>query len=83
MDKLIHVVVFFIFALLWTLSLGAKRNTALLVLFLGITFSSATELLQINIAGRSRDIYDWYANCLGVFTGVLFALLFTRNAKKC
>ena len=82
-DKLMHVVIFFILAVLFLLA--AKREKFLAMKAFGLykviisvllTVALLTEGLQNFIPGRNGDFYDLLANASGILIGVLVTKLF-------
>ena len=70
LDKVVHLLVYYIFAVLGYRMLANKRYY--LYLCLGIVvYSGMIELGQSYIPGRDMSIYDLLANILGVTLGAL------------
>lgn len=78
-DKIAHIFIFTPFSYLFLgfllLSNTAKFNKRkyyFFVLFCGIIYASFTELLQLFvIVGRSGNFYDFIADLIGVFLGII------------
>ncbi|MEZ0539462.1 VanZ family protein [Fibrella arboris] len=70
-DKYLHAVIFFLFAILWRLAGWSTR----LVLFVGIVYAGAIELIQAMIPEihRSGDWFDFWVDVLGLFIGIIVA----------
>lgn len=73
-DKIAHFVGYFLLSLLLCAFMAARGPLAW-THFAGVAMVLAgygiiDELLQIPVPGRSADLYDWYADCLGVAAGV-------------
>ena len=70
LDKVVHLLVYYIFAVLGYRMLANKRYY--LYLCLGIVvYSGMIELGQSYIPGRDMSMYDLLANILGVTLGAL------------
>ena len=77
-DKLAHLIMFAVYALLSVLGWGqkkkSKKNVTILRFWIigsGIVFAAATEMLQTQIPNRSADLLDWWADCLGLIVGLI------------
>ena len=71
-DKVIHLAMFFMWALAVRYDVGPDRKFIFLkYLVLGVIFSALTEVLQIVIEGRSFDVYDMFADLVGLVAGLL------------
>ena len=74
-DKLMHVVIFAPFSLLWMLA-GLRLNS---VLAAGFLFGAFIEFLQYVLPiNRSADWIDLLADCIGTVVGVGLALVWYR-----
>ncbi|MBD2757535.1 VanZ family protein [Spirosoma validum] len=74
-DKLMHVVIFAPFSLLWILS-GFRLNS---VLIAGFLFGGLIELLQYALpVNRTGDWIDLFADCVGTVVGAALALAWYR-----
>ncbi|MBE2185188.1 MAG: VanZ family protein [Rhodothermales bacterium] len=72
-DKITHIGVFFVFALLWALALPPPRRFAR-VLLLSIAVAVGTEALQHLLPiGRFGDPFDAAADLIGALVGLLAA----------
>lgn len=83
-DKLIHFMLYFIFAMLscWALKTELKFSTVYLIIPVTIGWGILMELFQLSMhIGRSFSGYDILANCLGTFVGVLVYMASTLNTK--
>ena len=81
LDKLIHLVLYFVFVQLWTLNLEKiNRRNKLIILLIGIIYGILIEFMQsaMNI-GRSFEIDDMIANALGCILGIIFMTI-TQNS---
>tara|TARA_B100001057_G_C22590931_1_gene848945 strand:+ start:245 stop:649 length:405 start_codon:yes stop_codon:yes gene_type:complete len=81
LDKLIHLVLYFVFVQLWALNLKKiNRKNKLVILLIGITYGIFIEFMQsaMNI-GRVYEIDDMIANTLGCILGIIF-LTITQNS---
>lgn len=71
-DKVQHVAIFALFALLWRLA-GLKLAT---VAFVGVLFGALIEVLQYVLPiNRSADWIDFFADSIGIAVGLLLAPL--------
>jgi VanZ family protein len=71
-DKLIHMGMFLVWALVAQYDLGTKPLSRLVMLFFaGTVFSAMTEVLQIVVEGRSFDMYDMIADIVGLIIGLM------------
>ena len=74
-DKLAHAMEYSVLGLLlfggigWTVS--RSRGVTFLFLFaVGVSIGALDELLQSYVPGREMDLYDWFADAVGVAAGV-------------
>ena len=86
-DKYVHVVVYFVFALLWSCHLRTKEpcsNSALVkVLFAAIIYGSAIEIAQGTFTTtRKADVLDVLANTFGAVLAILMLLFAYRFSNK-
>lgn len=71
-DKIWHFIEYSIFSFLLFLAFFTskrgflKKNVFLVSSFIGITYAFSDELHQKFVPGRSYDIYDFLADCLGI-----------------
>jgi VanZ family protein len=68
MDKVVHLLVYYIFAVLGYRSLANKGNYVYMCLAI-IAYGGLLELGQSYIPGRDMSGYDFLANTLGVMLG--------------
>ena len=88
-DKIVHVLMYagFTFSMLIPYASQylekKKRLTSLSkVVLLGVTYGGLMEILQATLfINRSGNWYDFWANLIGVITGVLFFLFVIRGEK--
>jgi glycopeptide antibiotics resistance protein len=80
LDKLIHLILYFVFVQLWGLSnkhLNLKKK--IVILSLGIIYGILIEFLQSAMNnGRSFEVDDMIANTIGCILGV-YLLTITKN----
>ena len=89
-DKMIHGIMFGVLALLFIIPFYKADITAIkrkrIVVFINIAtccWGYVTECIQLFVPGRSYDVVDWTADCLGVFfTYALFSLYVNWKQKK-
>jgi VanZ family protein len=82
LDKLIHLILYVVFVMLWALSL--KRvltiKEKLVLLLVSVAYGVLIEVLQSAMAlGRSYDIDDIIANTVGCFLGILLMSFIARK----
>jgi VanZ family protein len=73
-DKLIHFTIYAIFAFLLARSVSevaSRWRAALLVIVIAMVFAAADEWHQGFIPGRSMELADWQADCLGALVGAI------------
>lgn len=70
-DKLYHFSAFFVLATM--LSTGWQQLSARQWFSILLIYSALTEILQHFIPGRGLSVMDWFADGLGVVTGLLLS----------
>lgn len=83
-DKIIHLTMYFIFAMLGSWALKAEENRARIFLIILVTvgWGILMEFMQLEMhAGRSFSWFDELANATGVLTGILIYML-TSSSKN-
>ena len=85
-DKVIHAVVFALFALLVFLALrhqqrfpGLARHSYSITILIVILYGAVDEFHQRFVAGRSSDLFDLIADALGACVVVFFLWLHSRR----
>lgn len=85
-DKLVHMGVYFVFAMLIFHALRTQdsvpwlaHRAVLLTVILCAVYGITDEVHQSFVEGRSSDVYDWIADVLGGVLGVLSARWITRK----
>ena len=88
-DKLAHFLMFLPYPILTALALHTSKGEPLrMILFLlcivmaGTVIAGATELIQATTGYRESDIYDFRADCLGIFTGSVLTLIYGALSRK-
>lgn len=84
-DKIVHVILYFGFVVLWILYKSKEnytKKTGITILFIAIGYGILMEILQYFTATRSPDFYDVLANSLGAFLGLLFVNKIFLNKRK-
>lgn len=67
-DKVVHVVFFFVFGWLW----GKVAQKPLLILLIAVLYGFGLEFYQLSfVAGRSFDVWDGMADSLGAVIAFL------------
>lgn len=75
-DKLVHLVIFGGFGLLWVQALNQPmRQRVVWVLIAGLIFAGATEFIQGLVPGRSSELLDAAADVGGLVLGIGLYLL--------
>lgn len=75
-DKVVHVVLYFGFVLLWSFYKNKSSYTKKIgrtILFIAIVYGILMEVAQYFTATRSPDFNDVIANTFGAFLGLLFS----------
>ena len=89
-DKFVHLGMFATWAVAVRYDLHPKFNRLYLIVLAGLFFSLLTEVLQIQVEGRTFDIYDMVADTAGLLAGLLVSnkilalmnkLKFTKREK--
>jgi VanZ family protein len=70
LDKVVHVFMFYVWSLAVQFDTSVKFRWTR-ILFIGIGFGLATELLQLAAKNRSFDWYDWLFDSVGLALGAL------------
>jgi VanZ family protein len=74
-DKLVHMGIFTVFAVLW-MRVGQSRHRARWVFLGGIALATITELGQMNrFVNRDANVADGFADMIGVAVGLVAWLL--------
>jgi VanZ family protein len=89
-DKVVHLLLFGIlsFLMLWSNRQqyfeSKKRSLISFVLISGTIYGGLTEILQAFVfVGRHGNIFDFFANMTGTFSGfVLFVLIIQKNNQN-
>jgi VanZ family protein len=72
-DKLVHFAAFAILASLFT-AVFSRQRLGIRDIAIGLfclIYAGVDELTQIPV-GRTADVYDWLADCLGIVCGIVF-----------
>jgi VanZ family protein len=85
-DKVVHLIMYFVFTIVWFLTLKTKYKNLRINILLGINFlismfyGIAIELLQeFCTTSRRGDVTDVIANCLGAILGVIVLHYFNKK----
>lgn len=88
-DKVLHFIMFLPYPILSAFALHSSTGRpASLIIFLlwiviaGAVIAGATEIFQGMTGYRNADITDFRADCLGIFTGAVFTLVYGAVSKK-
>lgn len=80
MDKLIHLIMYFILILLWGINLISFKFSLFKILFLTIIFGLLIETLQYLLPfGRYFDLGDIIANSVGAIIGIIILLFYKKK----
>lgn len=83
-DKVIHIIMYFIFSILfcWAIKTEINYNRLILVVSITIGWGIFMEYMQLKMhMGRSFSGSDILANSFGVVSGLLFYVLASRKYK--
>lgn len=83
-DKIVHFLMYLVFSLLSCWALRTEKHYYLLffIILATIGWGMLMEFIQLEMhAGRSFSWYDVFANGLGVFVGILFYVVATRESE--
>ena len=79
MDKLLHVLEYFIFGYLLVNSTSDKTQYPIyLCFFLGLCFALIDETYQLTIIGRSSSSFDVMADAIGLTLAIIFNHKFSK-----
>ncbi|MGB0850300.1 MAG: VanZ family protein [Bacteroidia bacterium] len=80
-DKLVHLVLYITFVVLWYLAWPSwKTNYSFILLVIGILYGVLIEILQSEMSlGRSYDVADILANTAGAILGVILIPFISRK----
>ena len=80
LDKLIHIVEYFIFGVLLYFSIvGITKHSIILSLILGIFYSVIDELYQSTVFARDASGFDVIADIIGLILSVFFVRLYFNS----
>lgn len=81
-DKIVHFLFYFFFVIFWGLAKKqnhSNRKYNLLIFIFAMSYGLIIEVLQATLTNtRQADFYDFLANTMGAFVG-LVVLLFYKN----
>jgi len=79
MDKLLHVLEYFIFGYLLVNSTSDKTQYPIyLCFFLGLCFALIDETYQLTVIGRSSSSFDVIADAIGLTLAIIFNYKFSK-----
>jgi VanZ family protein len=87
-DKILHFIEYSVFSLLLFLTFFSsgkdflKRHVFLLSSLIGMAYGLSDELHQKLVPGRTCDVFDFLADCLGVILIQLGIWLFLKRKEK-
>ena len=77
LDKLIHIIEYFIFGvLLYFSTVGITKHSIILSLILGTFYSFIDELYQSTVYGRDSSGFDVIADIIGLILSAFFVRLY-------
>ena len=80
LDKLIHIVEYFIFGVLLYFSIvGIAKYSTILSLILGTFYSFIDELYQSTVYARDASGFDVIADIIGLILGAFFVKLYFNS----
>ena len=80
LDKLIHIVEYFIFGVLLYFSIvGIAKYSTILSLILGTFYSFIDELYQSTVYARDASGFDVIADIIGLILGAFFVKLYLNS----
>ncbi len=80
LDKLIHVIEYFIFGtLLFFIFFSTSKKPDIISLIIGIFYSLIDELYQSTVIGRDSSALDVIADIIGLILSILFIKLFLNS----
>jgi VanZ family protein len=87
-DKILHFVEYSVFSLLLFLTFFTwgkdflRKHVFLLSSFIGIAYGLSDELHQKLVPGRTCDVFDFLADCLGVILIQVGIMLYLKRKEK-
>ena len=87
-DKLLHIIAYFFYGLsLIVLFLGGFVNihvkrAILFVLIFGALFAVSDEIHQAFVPGRTSDVFDWLADCIGISISLTLINMVNKIIQK-
>ena len=88
-DKLVHFVLFFIFAILLYVSVFPSGSSSLtrylpwiISILISMGYGAVIEYFQGYVPGRSSDIHDLLADTVGAISGILALSFLKRPGEK-
>jgi VanZ family protein len=85
-DKIIHLVAYFLLAILLNLTLIYQRKSRLLfrkapiaIIFIASIYGALDEIHQLYVPGRSAEVLDWTADAIGASLGVLLVTFLIKK----
>ncbi|HRW63425.1 MAG TPA: VanZ family protein [Bacteroidales bacterium] len=84
LDYALHFLVYFTFTilyLLWKADKYFRIKPVLMVYFFigGLALAAFSEYMQTFIPGRTFNPFDFYANTLGIFAGIIFQFIVIKK----
>jgi len=87
-DKISHFIAYFGLSVLVNLTMIYQRKSRFLfekahimTIFIGLCYGATDELHQMLVPGRFAETWDWVADALGVFAGVLIVYFLINRLR--
>jgi len=83
-DKILHFIAYFslgsatIIGLVRNKDEWSRKKLIMVVLLIGALYGASDETHQLFVPGRSCDIADWIADCVGISFSLLFINIFDK-----
>jgi VanZ family protein len=88
-DKIVHLVLFLVFAVLFYASLGNEIFSGkyryfplMITLLTSVGYGVLIEFFQRFVPGRDPDIYDVFADSTGAFLGIVIVLIKKNFSRR-
>jgi VanZ family protein len=79
-DKFLHIIEYSVLGFLMVKSLSRISRMPIIIIVTGsLFFAGIDEMLQTFTPGRYPSVYDFLADVLGIFLGLLLTIIIVRN----
>lgn len=85
MDKLIHMGEFTLYVLLGYRTVKyyiKQKRTIYFLAVISLAYGSLTELSQLFFSYRTASALDWFANVIGITTGLIIIFLYRKKKPR-